>query len=100
VLIEGMKHICQEIGIEVTEPALRIIAANADGSVRDGLSILDQCISGGDRTVDAPQVLDFLGASSSAPDMAVAEASVETAADDAAPGPCPDCPPHHQQPAP
>ena len=66
VLIEGMKRICGEIGIEVTEPALRIIAANADGSVRDGLSILDQCISGGDRTVDAEQVLDFLGASGEA----------------------------------
>ncbi|MBQ9060357.1 MAG: DNA polymerase III subunit gamma/tau [Firmicutes bacterium] len=63
VLIEGMKRICGEIGIDVTDAALRIIAANADGSVRDGLSILDQCISGGDRTVDAPQVLDFLGAS-------------------------------------
>ena len=63
VLIDGMKRICSEIGIDVTDSALRIIAANADGSVRDGLSILDQCISGGDRTVDAPQVLDFLGAS-------------------------------------
>lgn len=63
VLMEGMQRICQDIGIEVTPPALRIIAANADGSVRDGLSILDQCISGGDEVVDAPQVLDFLGAS-------------------------------------
>ena len=63
VLIRGMKQICEDIGIQVTEPALRIIAANADGSVRDGLSILDQCISGGDKTVDAPDVLDFLGAS-------------------------------------
>ena len=63
VLISGMKQICEDIGIQVTEPALRIIAANADGSVRDGLSILDQCISGGDKTVDAPDVLDFLGAS-------------------------------------
>ena len=63
VLIEGMRRICSDIGIDVTDSALRIIAGNADGSVRDGLSILDQCISGGDRTVDAPQVLDFLGAS-------------------------------------
>ena len=63
VLIDGMRRICGEIDIDVTDSALRIIAANADGSVRDGLSILDQCISGGDRTVDAPQVLDFLGAS-------------------------------------
>ena len=63
VLISGMAEICQKRGISVTEDALRIIAANADGSVRDGLSILDQCISGGDMEINAADVLDFLGAS-------------------------------------
>ena len=43
-LIKGMADICLREGIEAEENALRIIAANADGSVRDGLSILDQCI--------------------------------------------------------
>lgn len=62
-LISGMADICLRKGINVTEDALRIIAANADGSVRDGLSILDQCIAGGDLNVDASDVLDFLGAS-------------------------------------
>ena len=62
-LIRGMNDICSKKGINVSEDALRIIAANADGSVRDGLSILDQCIAGGDLTVDAEDVLDFLGAS-------------------------------------
>lgn len=63
VLIKGMAEICQKREIQVSESALRIIAANADGSVRDGLSILDQCISGGDTLVDAKDVLKFLGAS-------------------------------------
>ena len=63
VLIKGMADICAKRGIDVSEDALRIIAANADGSVRDGLSILDQCISGGDVSVDAEDVLGFLGAS-------------------------------------
>ncbi|MDO4745778.1 MAG: DNA polymerase III subunit gamma/tau [Bacillota bacterium] len=63
VLISGMSEICSKRGITVTEDALRIIAANADGSVRDGLSILDQCISGGDMEINAADVLDFLGAS-------------------------------------
>ena len=54
---------CQKRGITVSEDALRIIAANADGSVRDGLSILDQCISGGETEVSSREVLDFLGAS-------------------------------------
>lgn len=63
VLIRGMAEICKKKDIEVAEDALRIIAANADGSVRDGLSILDQCISGGERTVGIKDVLEFLGAS-------------------------------------
>lgn len=63
LLIKGMQEICGKKGIEVSEEALRIIAANADGSVRDGLSILDQCISGGDTKVEAKDVLEFLGAS-------------------------------------
>ncbi|MCQ2546492.1 MAG: DNA polymerase III subunit gamma/tau [Clostridia bacterium] len=62
-LITGMADICRKIGIEADEAALRIIAANADGSVRDGLSILDQCISGGDRVISGKDVLEFLGAS-------------------------------------
>lgn len=63
VLIKGMARICEKRGICVSEDALRIIAANADGSVRDGLSILDQCISGGDTDIESDDVLEFLGAS-------------------------------------
>ncbi len=63
IMIDGMAGICREVGVEVSDSALRIIAANADGSVRDGLSILDQCISGGDKQVTAADVLEFLGAS-------------------------------------
>ena len=62
-LISGMADICKKRGIDVSEDALRIIAANADGSVRDGLSILDQCLSGGETKVGAADVLEFLGAS-------------------------------------
>lgn len=61
ILATGMADICSQKGIEVTEGALRLIAANADGSVRDGLSILDQCISGGQKYVDRADVLEFLG---------------------------------------
>lgn len=63
VLIGGMAEICQRKGIDVSEDALRIIAANADGSVRDGLSILEQCTSGGDMKIGTKEVLEFLGAS-------------------------------------
>ncbi|MBE6031206.1 MAG: DNA polymerase III subunit gamma/tau [Clostridiales bacterium] len=62
-LVSGMTGICADRGINVTEGALRLIAANADGSVRDGLSILDQCISSGQSEVTREDVLDFLGTS-------------------------------------
>lgn len=62
-LISGLGGICAKIGIDASEDALRIISANADGSVRDALSILDQCISGGNKAVGEKDVLEFLGAS-------------------------------------
>ena len=62
-LKEGMRRICSELGITVEESALGLICANADGSVRDGLSLLDQCISGGGKTVSRDEVLDLIGAS-------------------------------------
>ena len=61
VLINHMKRICENRGIEITESALRLLAANADGSVRDGLSILDQCLSAGDKYLDRDIILEFLG---------------------------------------
>ncbi len=60
-LIGSMAKICREIGVSVEEKALALIAANADGSVRDGLSILDQCTSSGSKIVTRDDVIDILG---------------------------------------
>jgi DNA polymerase-3 subunit gamma/tau len=60
-LILSMQKICVEIGVEVEESALALIAANADGSVRDGLSILDQCTSTGATKVTRSDIVDILG---------------------------------------
>ena len=60
-LISSMAKICSQIGVDVEEKALALIAANADGSVRDGLSILDQCTSSGSKTVTRDDVIDILG---------------------------------------
>jgi DNA polymerase-3 subunit gamma/tau len=57
-----MEKICRKRGIKVTEGALKLLAANADGSVRDGLSLLDQCLSGNDSILDRDLVLEYLGA--------------------------------------
>ena len=60
-LIEGMARICQRKQVNITRDALALVAQKADGSVRDGLSILEQCISGGDALVDLETVQDYLG---------------------------------------
>src|SRR3982751_4362234 len=48
-------------GVEVEPAALAMIARAAEGSARDGLSILDQAIAHGAGTVTADQVRDMLG---------------------------------------
>lgn len=61
ILAEGMKRICTEKGITITDGALKLLANSADGSVRDGLSILDQVISAGDTVIDRDKVLEYIG---------------------------------------
>lgn len=61
-LIDGMQRICSKRGINATPDALATIASRADGSVRDALSILEQCIAAGDRELTRPAVLDYTGA--------------------------------------
>lgn len=62
-LIQGMRAICDSLAIAISDAALGLIAANADGSVRDGLSLLEQCIAAGEKTVDRQDVLAVLGSS-------------------------------------
>ncbi len=61
-LASGMKRICDKRNIEITEDALSTIAARAGGSVRDALSILEQCIAAGDARLDRSLVLEYTGA--------------------------------------
>ncbi len=48
-------------GVAVSAPALNLIARAADGSVRDGLSLLDQAIAQGGGTVGEEEVRRMLG---------------------------------------
>ncbi|MDI9493461.1 MAG: DNA polymerase III subunit gamma/tau [Bacillota bacterium] len=63
LLREGMREICESLGVKISDSALGIIAANGDGSVRDSLSILDQCIAAAGKEVARQDVLDVLGTS-------------------------------------
>lgn len=62
-IIENMRMICEARGISYEEAALSLIAANADGSVRDSLSILEQCISGANSLTleDTAEILGAVG---------------------------------------
>lgn len=54
-------EIVEKEGAKAEESALAMIARAADGSVRDGLSLLDQAISLGNGTVSEDQVKTMLG---------------------------------------
>ena len=56
-----MKKICSEEDIEVEDKALNLIARNSQGALRDALSILDQCISFGDKKIEYNDVVELLG---------------------------------------
>lgn len=63
IIAGRMRELIDAEGVEVEEKALRYIAKTADGSMRDALSLLDQCIAfhlGRELTYD--KVLDVLGA--------------------------------------
>ncbi|MGD9881841.1 MAG: DNA polymerase III subunit gamma/tau [Reyranella sp.] len=60
-LIEHFGRISATEKIEISPEALALLARAADGSVRDGLSMLDQAIAHGGGVVDAAQVRDMLG---------------------------------------
>jgi DNA polymerase-3 subunit gamma/tau len=60
IIVENMKKICNELKINYEEKALKLIAANSEGAMRDAQSILDRCISFNSQ-VDYDTVINLLG---------------------------------------
>jgi DNA polymerase-3 subunit gamma/tau len=63
-LVKRFELIVAKEQVRISEPALELIARAADGSVRDGLSLLDQAIARGAEDaaeISAPMVTDMLG---------------------------------------
>ncbi|HEX2803289.1 MAG TPA: DNA polymerase III subunit gamma/tau [Sphingomicrobium sp.] len=60
-LVAHFAEVAKAEGVEVEPDALAMIARAAEGSARDGLSILDQAIAHGAGAVTADQVRDMLG---------------------------------------
>lgn len=73
-IISRLKVICEHEQLEVDDAAFRLIARNADGALRDALSILDQCAVYGGKHVTESTVLEVLGISGDQHLMDIGEA--------------------------
>ena len=60
-LCEHFRNICKKEGIKSDDESLSLVAKAADGSVRDGLTLLDQAIAHGSGKLDAHEVKNLLG---------------------------------------
>ena len=60
-MVNRMQEICKIEGIEAEDRALRLIAGNSDGAMRDALSILDRCITFNSTNISYDNVNDLLG---------------------------------------
>jgi DNA polymerase-3 subunit gamma/tau len=60
-IVEYLKKICGEEGIDCTEEALRMIASASEGCMRDAASLLDQASLAGGNRVTEEVVEEFLG---------------------------------------
>ena len=61
LIVSHLEKICEEEGIEAHPESLDLIARQADGSMRDALSLLDQVIAGSQGEVTVDFVLDIIG---------------------------------------
>ncbi|MBE9552448.1 MAG: DNA polymerase III subunit gamma/tau, partial [Proteobacteria bacterium] len=71
------RSIAEAENASIDDEALALIARAADGSVRDGLSLLDQAISHGSGETDAAQVRDMLGLADRSQTFEVLEAVLQ-----------------------
>lgn len=56
-----LRVICEAEGVQFEDGGLRLLSRKADGSMRDGTSLLDQCITSSDGNVTTESVRDILG---------------------------------------
>ena len=63
IMIEYLKNVAAEEGVEITKDALALITRASEGSVRDSISLLDQSISNAMDKIDAKDIRDMLGLS-------------------------------------
>ncbi|MBO4896994.1 MAG: DNA polymerase III subunit gamma/tau [Clostridia bacterium] len=72
-----IKKIITQTGDAIEDRAIRLIAEKADGSMRDALSLLDQCLSIGSGDLSYEDVASFFGTDSSDSSFELLEAIAE-----------------------
>jgi DNA polymerase III subunit gamma/tau len=60
-IIGHLEDICRKVNIEIGKEGLTIISREADGSIRDSLSLLDHVISSATGNITTESILDILG---------------------------------------
>lgn len=60
-IAERILYVASQEHIDITKGAAHILAVQADGGMRDALSMLDQCVSNADGTIDEALVRSLLG---------------------------------------
>ncbi len=73
-IAKRLKVVTESSGKSVTEEALYLVAELGNGSMRDSLSILDQCIGFTDETLTYDDVLNIIGITDQSALFALAEA--------------------------
>lgn len=59
-IVKRLNYVCEKEGLDAEQEALQIIAQKSDGSMRDGLSILDQIVSYSGKTIEYSDVIENL----------------------------------------
>jgi DNA polymerase-3 subunit gamma/tau len=62
-LVARLRHIADQEGIQIDDPALQFIARAATGSARDAISLLDQLTAYGDQVITVERLRSVLGLS-------------------------------------
>ena len=60
-ITQRILYIAEQEHIDITKGAAHILAVQADGGMRDALSMLDQCVSNAEGTIDEALVRNLLG---------------------------------------
>ncbi len=75
-IITRMKEIAHGEGLNITDDAYSLLARLADGSMRDGLSILERIVSACGNTINAEDIISALGISTAQSVFNIADAVI------------------------